>query len=547
MKTIGLLVGLALFGGLVIVPQSSAQVSGSFWGALYSSEFGYDSGVPIKDISVETNLVSFPSADQLTLVYGAWETARSISEPRTMFDGEYRYYSHFSIVNEPDADTDDSPISWNPYLRGQLPMDGDSEFSLYFSSNTNLAFVMGRDIDDSESDEGSETLGVMVRKGTGLSNSVLNGHYIGFGIGGHFDGNSEYGPGNIENLSFVQREAVFDGNGHWQGSKSLEVKNLTYSNLELMTNGDTLVFTKAELSNATNISSQVSNAFYSVSADGAVFLTNSASGQVETFFTSPDGEVLISGSANSNYSCRLNVALRTPENMTMDDLAGKTYTGMIMTDELASDDGSFYVSDISIEQELFYVSFLSNGVFTIREDSWIVCNNLTNSIVMQDGNLVCTNQITTDLPRRVIYPSTQGTYSVSSNGVVELSFGGEDTGVIFISSTGQFAVSGYIDADPESGEMERALIVAVLRDPPPEASSPVVLDSELSFSSSGACFAASSPTNTPFEIICTDDLQNDEWYGVGVYTNQTGLPIQVCDPDATNAPTRYYRACTLPW
>jgi len=543
-----IVVGLVFLLGLCLIQQSPAQVSGSFYGALYTSEFYSDCGQPTREISAETNLVCFPSSNQILVTYGEWSTAQSISEPKTMVQGEGRYYSHFSMTNwyESCSDTITIPNLWNSYLRAKISEE-DSLYSFYFSSNTNIAFVLAREMDDSGYNQSLEGLGIMVRKGNGMDESILKGHYIGFEIGGDFNGSPVCGHGNIETFSFVQKEAVFDGNGHWQGSESRQLDDLRYFNAEIMVNNnDTLVFTSAELTNENNESGTISNDFYSVTSNGYVFMTNSIMGTIDSYFVSPDGEVLVSAGATSDYACWMSIAVKTPTNMTMADLAGKTYTGTILNEELSGENDGTTIPQFFINQELFYITFQSDGTFTFRENSWRTYSELKNSLVMEGGNMVCTNQIQIYLPSRIIRPCKQGTYIVSTNGVVTLNFGNGDTGMAFVSLNGQVFIGGYNDVSSEFNTLDRGLIIGVLRNPPPAVPSSVVFDSDFSLTPTGLTFSACAPTNVPFEVIYTDNLREEGWISAGVYTNQGG-GVQILDTGAINTPCRYYRASYVPW
>jgi hypothetical protein len=180
----------------------------------------------------------------------------------------------------------------------------------------------------------------------------------------------------------------------------------------------------------------------------------------------------------------------------------------------------------------------------MRTDYWNIENTIENLQMHEPPNgLVSYNYFRTGSEPRTIELS-QGSYSITTNGIITLAFSDGEIGMAQLSENGQYVVYGF--AEGEEGNGERWMGVGIKREAPELPMEQVTFNPDFAITPTGGTFSVSVPTNASVEIIHKSDLTESEWNSFGA-TNAPGGILQINDPGALYNDTQFYTATFGIW
>lgn len=416
--------------------------------------------------------------------------------------------------------------------------DEENAFPLYFDRGTNLAVTVSpRDYDGDL--YGYVEIGLLVRKGSHMDESSLNGKYVRYSFGNRVSGNATNGWGNTDSLSLDHVVMTFDGLGGYSETGTTWVANRTIEEV-LITNGLDIAYGSYGLLDSTNQShSEIGS--YTVSSNGSMMINNLIPCQL-----SPDSQVAVSSfgmeEPDDHASLYFTVVVKQATHFNTTPIDAVFFLAEI-SEEFQQDSETAGVNNNYSGSGRSYVFLKSDGTFTQRLDGWGLENTFFNYPHIENNtNIYFTNGFLTQSNEKVVEFSS-GTYSFTTNGQVNLSFMGGDFGVAQLSENGEFLVFGF--SEGQETEAYSTMGIGIRRTPPEAAEEPVTFTGT-TMSSTGLVITATCPANIPFESLYSENLKEGEWSSGGLFTSQTG-EIEFTDPGVTNSSSGFYNATFAPW
>jgi len=538
------------FIGMLIAALITSSAYASYEGdfSLYSySELFYEPGSysnsygVTKEIYTERSDLSLSSNGTYSIALNEATIKRSVFEFRT-FDEENLIYNSYTNFLAQGQSSEGNAYTSGPYDT-VVVQTGDGTAKIFFSSNTNVALVAMTDEESADYEEVG--LGIAVRKSSGLSNAVMNGTFIRFGIGNHFSGQTEHGSGNIDSLLLEQSIMQFDGLGNFTEQVD-EWASRRVITENVITNGsDHYINSYCTVAAPETDSFSTTNGSYAVNAsNGIITLTFpdvSMPAQV-----SPDGNLIATALAEADGDSAgsyFNIAIKQPASMPTNAIDA-VFFALEMDEEFDWNIPSSGNCHNAIEVGRSYIYFNSDNTFSMRSDYWNIGNVLENQYVYEEPHgILSYNQFTTQSQPRSIELSG-GTYSIATNGLVTLLFDHGDMGIAQVSENGKYVVYGF--ADGGEGYGERWMGFGIRRDEIPADTEPITFNSDFEMTPTGVVFSASVPTNVNVEILCTANLSEGEWNSL-VITNSVDGNLQIKDSGASSKETRFYNATFGIW
>lgn len=526
----------AVFGVLVFLCGYSAAAQETNQYRFVGYQIGFDGGDPLGfgnqkilladmgDIAVASNLLSG--------VITGREIIRRIDNAETNSAGEKLYFSSFEVT----AGDNVEPIEGTTVLEGQLVLrilTEDGGFPFYFNTTTNVALAFpGVDAEQGSGDLG---LGLLIRKGSGLAVSDVQGSYAGCFYGHQFDSQGlSSGDGNVDQLKLSRVTMAFDGAGAFTGAANEWAMSRTLSDQEITEGDDRYIDTVAAYGSVDNSLPLAGS--YSLSGDGVMLIADGEDAM--PLQLSADANLAASAFGGDREAACL-LFLKQPTDM-------PSATSNIFTFIELSDSGGQWGSDECVdelESSRNYIFLMPDHTFSMRSDFWTVRNRLTNlrETIEPPSLKISRNAFSTEIPeKRVEFES--GTYNIAPDGAVMLNFENGNIGMGQISANGEYLLAAYASAEGPA-EYSHGLIVGIRRIPP---ASPQPSTLAIDSTPTGAVIEVTSAPETPFEALYSGDLLEGEWASAGFYTNTAGT-LMIPDPSSTNAVRRYYTGSFVPW
>lgn len=415
----------------------------------------------------------------------------------------------------------------------------DLLFPLYFNRTTNVAL----NIEGTSTNYPNECgFGLLVRQGSGMSNSQLDGTYLRYTFGNSAQISA---PGSHDGMSLERAVMQFDGAGNYsETTDGWGIARVT-GETNLLDGSDTVVQTYNLLTEAEE-SILATNGTYSLMPDGTLMISSEV-GTI-TNQLSPDANLAASTLALDFapfFGTYYTVVLKQPENMITNGIDA-VYFLTEFYEEFFSESTAYAVNQNAISLSRAYLFLNSDGTFDLRHDYWDVENVIENAWFDYDPgpatNLIARNIISTYDSGRIT-GFEHGTYTIQTNGMLHLDIAGDDSIEVQLSENGEYLAFGYASAD--AGEAERAFGVGIRRTAPADPSTPVVFE-DISMTSTGLVLTVGMPIDYPVEGLYTDSLTSGEWFLGAILSSDTG-ELEISDSDVATQDRRFYRAAFLPW
>jgi hypothetical protein len=490
-----------------------------------------------KNILADQGEISITSGNTFSGTISGMELIRQITNVETIeVSGERRYFSAFSVTNETIAESVAGSVSIENGLVLQVT-DNYGSFPFYFNTMTNVAIAFAGIENEQGSDEMG--LGLLIRKGSGLSNAAAKGTYAGFAFGHNFATEGINGSGNVERLRLETLDFTFNGISAFSGGSSEWEVIRTLMDEETQLTGDRYVDITVDYE-ITESTTPLAGT-YAVQDNGG--MTISVGDNVLPMQMSADGNLTAAIMPNGeDNDLSLILFLKQPTNMPS-SVSAVYFLGELI-EEFDTKGSEEYANDIELGRTCVFLKL--DNTFSIRSDSWARSNHLQNyrMNIGPPSDQISLNQFQTFADDKRI-ELRRGAYTIAPSGVITLTFSDGGTGSGQISANGEYFLTGFSYEEGPGQENGRDLIFGVRRHAPSPSPS-VVLSSDIMLSSTGVIIQATAASGTTVEAIYTENLKDDEWRSAGTFTEDGGT-ITIVDPSATNAAARYYTTTFQPW
>lgn len=500
-----------------------------------------------KTVFTEASDVSVTSSNTCQINIAEWQLRRTLTNrPVLISDNDLRFYNGYSTQLSPQVNQISGTVSDAPNGVMDVSVGSGEETEVipfYFNSTTNVALHISQD------DSGEQSLGVLLKKGAGMSAASADGTYMRCTISQEFFGQEALGEGwgAANALLFETSLVQFDSAGGMCMSHPGTEAILTRSagETESQAAGETVVDTYSDLYlEGTNTAPWVAPYMIFPGGELTIFVPETPiEGQL-----SADGDLLVMQSAdgvsNDYAEVSLTLALRMPSATVPTDPIERVYFIMELCERFEGASATAGTNRDQLEVMRSYLYLHDDATFQMQSDARQTVNQMDNFrfIAAGESDYVSANDFTTEPGRHTIEFET-GTYVIDPSGLVTLTFDNGDTGQAQLSDNGEYLVSAGIFPDADGSE--RNVILGIHRIPPPAPSGPVEIGSMV-FSATNLALSAQIPTNCAVEIVRTADLADGSWFPVEVVSNATGSVV-VYDGSVSNEPHGFYSATAAPW
>lgn len=404
----------------------SGEIESGFHGADINGGWGVNDEV----ILLRTETV-FDGAGNFTLTRYAYKFVRNIGETGT--PPSNRFQTTYSD-NQSAPDTDSGTYTVSP--GGGVTMNfsgGDSSVGYLSEDGRTLVFGWNEFYDGSK--YCAMGLGAGIKRGSGFTESSLNGTYVfsEFESGFH-DGESGYWGANDEQF-WVKTEIAFDGTG-----------GFTLSGHEYLIDRE-IGETGSPPSNQFTTTYGGDHSFsdsgtYTVSSAGEVTL-NFNSGGNTTAYVGEGGKTMVFGWVefdNDDRNCCMGfgMGVKRGSGFTNASVKGTYGVGLFESEFHGSDPYGGWGADDAQSLDKSKFTFDGAGNFRVVYDGY----EMERNIGEVSGGGGYSNKFTTTYSEELNGRET-GTYTVSSDGVVTLNFSDGDTGPAYLSEDGKTFVIGW--------------------------------------------------------------------------------------------------------
>jgi hypothetical protein len=371
-----------------------------------------------------------------------YELERQISEIVKNMGGDQALSDKFNVlVPTPDSETISGKYMVNRDGTGNITHDEGTE-PLFVSADGSIVLLGKREY-YSANHYAWLSMGLGVKKGSGLSAASLNGTYVIHDLQSAFGGmDSNGGWGVSDSASFGRIEVTFNGAGAWSGA------SITYELERQMTEivkdmgGDQVLSNKFKVDAPTAFSEPTSG-MYTVSSDGTGTVTHSEG--TEPLFVSADGSVILLGkreyeSTNRYAWVSMAVGVKKGGGLSAANLKG-TYVIHDLQYAFSGVDanGGWGASD-SVGFSRTEVTFNGAGAFRGKSTNFELERQITEIVKNIGDDQVLSNKFTVLVPT----PGSEaisGEYTVNSDGTGTITHG-EGTETFFVSADGSIILLG---------------------------------------------------------------------------------------------------------
>ncbi len=430
------LIFMALIPLLMFSPSSWALDKSSLNGTFISGEIesGFHGGDPgywgaNDEVVLLRTETTFDGAGTFNTTSYEYKFIRNIGEigspPSNRFQTTYS-------DNESAPDTDSGTYTVSPGGEVTMNFSGGDSITGYLSEDgRTLVFGWG------EFDDGNKYcamgLATGIKKGSGFTETSLNGTYVISEFESGFHGGVEDYWGSTDEQYWIKTEITFNGTG-----------GFTLSGHEYKINreiGETGSPPSNQFTTTDNDQSISDFGTYTVSGDGVVTL-NFNSGDTGTAYVGEGGKTVIFGWVefdNDDRNCCMGfgMGVKRGSGFTNASVKGTYGIGLFESDFYGGDTSYWGANDgQTLDKDKF--TFDGAGNFRVVYDEY----EMERNIGEVPGGGGYSNKFTTTYSEE-LNGSVTGTYTVSPDGVMTLNFSDGDTGTAYLSEDAKAVVIGW--------------------------------------------------------------------------------------------------------
>ncbi|MBW1701615.1 MAG: hypothetical protein JRJ50_05740 [Deltaproteobacteria bacterium] len=442
------LICMAVIPLLIFCPSSWALDKSSLNGTFISGEFesGFLGGDPGNwgandEVILYRTETTFDGVGHFTMTTYEYKFVRNIGESGTTPSNKFE-----TTYTEESGVTDSGAYTVSP--DGEVTMNfvgGDGDTGTGYLSEDGRTLVFGWSEFEGVNQYCAMGIGVGIKRGSGFIEDSLDGTYVfsEFETGFH-GGSGDYWGANDEQY-WIRTEIAFDGDGGF-----ILTGHEYKINREIGESGTTLsnkFETTAEDSGVTD------SGTYTITDDGVVTLnfeeepTSSVTGYVgEGGQTMVFGWVEFEG-GNQYCAMGLGMGVKRGSGFTTASVKGTYVVGLFESDFYGPDPNGGWgaTDDQELDKEKF--TFDGAGNFKVVSDEYEM-ERIIGEVTSGGGY---SNEFTTTYTEELNESGT-GTYTVSNEGVLTLSFVGGDIGIAYLSADGKTLVTGWSEYSNVPGD-----------------------------------------------------------------------------------------------